>query len=215
MKYGRYMYMYIKEDCHLDEWEIRNKTYEALSSQVSMMSCPLAMKHSALAILLRHTKNVLIHVQLLTMIIDTLTWYILVKLEAGAVEIAWLDKLTHLFLLFFAAPLGGVTGLPAFNPPYGNFFLSAGFRIWKDVQTDWHLFLSITCRLGKSQSLECLTLDSVPQCGGDRKSSCKSEGVSSKLVWEGPNTKACPRNGRGGVHADTFIVCTHEIEHEF
>lgn len=33
------------------------------------------------------------------------------------------------FLLFFAEPLGGVTGLPAFNPPYGNFFLSAGFRI--------------------------------------------------------------------------------------
>ena len=35
------------------------------------------------------------------------------------------------FFPLFPVPLGGVTGLPAFNPPYGNFFLSAGFRIYK------------------------------------------------------------------------------------
>ena len=29
-------------------------------------------------------------------------------------------------------PLGGVTGRPALSPPYGNFFLSAGFKIWKE-----------------------------------------------------------------------------------
>lgn len=36
------------------------------------------------------------------------------------------------FLLFFAVPRGGVTGLPVFIPPYGNFFLSAGFKIWNE-----------------------------------------------------------------------------------
>ena len=39
----------------------------------------------------------------------------------------------HFFLAFcWVAPLGGVTGRPAFRPPYGNFFLSAGFKIWKE-----------------------------------------------------------------------------------
>lgn len=40
------------------------------------------------------------------------------------------DKLVHFFLFLFVAPLGGVTGLPAFML-YWNFLLSAGFNIWK------------------------------------------------------------------------------------
>jgi len=37
------------------------------------------------------------------------------------------------FLPFFCcAARGGVTGRPEFSPPYGNFFLSAGFNIWKE-----------------------------------------------------------------------------------
>ena len=43
------------------------------------------------------------------------------------------DDDDHFFFAFCCvAPRGGVTGLPAFSPPYGNFFLSAGFRIWKE-----------------------------------------------------------------------------------
>lgn len=37
-----------------------------------------------------------------------------------------------LFCLACGPPLGGVMGRPVFNPPYGNFFLSAGLRIWKE-----------------------------------------------------------------------------------
>jgi len=37
------------------------------------------------------------------------------------------------FLLFGAGVLrGGVTGRFVPTPPYGNFFLSAGFRIWNE-----------------------------------------------------------------------------------
>ena len=37
----------------------------------------------------------------------------------------------YIFPFPLAVPLGGVTGRPAFKPPYGNFFLSAGFKICK------------------------------------------------------------------------------------
>ena len=37
----------------------------------------------------------------------------------------------HLVLIYFLPLRGGVMGRPELMPPYGNFFLSAGFRIWK------------------------------------------------------------------------------------
>lgn len=45
----------------------------------------------------------------------------------------------YIFPLFLADPLGGVTGRPAFRPPYGNFFLSAGLRIcWNKKLRDYN-----------------------------------------------------------------------------
>ena len=40
----------------------------------------------------------------------------------------------YIFPFCLAVPLGGVTGRPAFNPPYGNFFLSAGFNIYNEKE---------------------------------------------------------------------------------
>merc|ERR1719471_1839097 len=38
----------------------------------------------------------------------------------------------YFFPFFCCAARGGVTGLPELRPPYGNFFLSAGFNIWNE-----------------------------------------------------------------------------------
>lgn len=51
----------------------------------------------------------------------------------GDVKIVVLDETRncHILPLFFTGfPLGGVTGRPVWSPPYGNFFLSAGFNIY-------------------------------------------------------------------------------------
>lgn len=38
----------------------------------------------------------------------------------------------YFFLFLLLAPRGGVTGRPAFRPPYWNLRLSAGFNIWNE-----------------------------------------------------------------------------------
>ena len=38
------------------------------------------------------------------------------------------SKTFYFFAFFWLAPLGGVIGRPELRPPYGNFFLSAGWR---------------------------------------------------------------------------------------
>lgn len=50
----------------------------------------------------------------------------------GALCSGGLPPPLYIFPFFWAELLGGVTGLPACKPPYGNFFLSAGFRIWNE-----------------------------------------------------------------------------------
>ena len=49
--------------------------------------------------------------------------------------------IAHFFLFLVVAPRGGVTGRPAFRPPYANFRLSAG---WQQNKTAEKLFMSIT-----------------------------------------------------------------------
>ena len=48
--------------------------------------------------------------------------------------------IAHFFLFLVVAPRGGVTGRPAFRPPYANFRLSAG---WQQNKTAEKLFISI------------------------------------------------------------------------
>jgi hypothetical protein len=48
--------------------------------------------------------------------------------------------LAHVCLFLLVAPRGGVTGRPAFRPPYANFRLSAG---WQQNKTAEKLFMSI------------------------------------------------------------------------
>jgi hypothetical protein len=47
--------------------------------------------------------------------------------------------IAHFFLFLLVAPRGGVTGRPAFRPPYANFRLSAG---WQQIKTAEKLFIS-------------------------------------------------------------------------
>ena len=50
------------------------------------------------------------------------------------VVISVIHRVFYILPLPFAVPRGGVTGRPAFSPPYGNFFLSAGFNICTNIQ---------------------------------------------------------------------------------
>ncbi len=48
-------------------------------------------------------------------------------------------KFVYAFPLLLAELLGGVTGRPDWKPPYGNFFLSAGFNICKNKANNVYL----------------------------------------------------------------------------
>ena len=81
---------------------------------------------------------------------------------------------------FCAALRGGVTGLPALSPPYGNFFLSAGFRIW-NIDNIMR-FSTINLKHACLRFIQVLTLlPGSPQISCIKRVEMKTRNSSQKL----------------------------------